>query len=459
MVESRLSILEIESVLPVVEMDNVDPQDTLAPISLVRPPASSTGASKSKASSSTTSVPITRKRRALLISEALPPVTDSATELPQTSIEDEVEDVDSQPLIHRSRKRLRLAETIEVPDPSVKTATLEELPLELDVEDSLDTNSPTVLSPNSPTISTSGLNFETAPTEVMTSFDNVFLASTEITSPSLVPVTPVYRSDNTATIADLFSIPALPSSIRLSFSSWTGILTIFVDPSILGSSHSGGLSPQSLPGPSRLPASSAHIEEIDLVLDTRVVPNPDPASSTLAISSEFEAMEEERLLSSSRRHDAESPKTVVLALFAPPQMKTKVEKKNQNPVVKRRRFGGASTIAVSVYKTSDLSCCDFLVREGGLLKLSGCAVISKGIVVVEGGNNNNKNNNNKNNNNNSCVKKYLKSMKVIWQGKVSKPSFGKFSILHSTSEFTARKFFADHGASHYWDIALNHTSN
>ncbi|KAG8370757.1 hypothetical protein BUALT_Bualt13G0016700 [Buddleja alternifolia] len=234
-------------------------------------------------------IPITRKRRALLIPEAPPPTTESATEPPQTSIEDAAEDVDPQPLIHRSRKRLRLGEKLDILDPSVRSATLEEFPLEPNVEDSLDTNSPTVLSPNSPTISTSRLNFETAPTEVMTSFDNVFPASTEITSPSLVPVTPVYRSDNTATIADLFSIPALPSSIRLSFFSRTGISTIFVDPSILGSSHSGGLPLQSLSGPSRLPASSVHIEEINPIPDTRVVPNPDPASATLAISSEFEA--------------------------------------------------------------------------------------------------------------------------------------------------------------------------
>ncbi|KAG8388210.1 hypothetical protein BUALT_Bualt02G0102000 [Buddleja alternifolia] len=249
----------------------------------VRPPVSSTGASKSKASSSTTLVPITRKRRALLISEALPPVTDSATELPQTSIEDEEEDVDPQPLIHRSRKRLHLAETIEVPDPSVKTATLEELPLELDVEDILDTNSPTALS-------ASGLNPETQTTltEVITSFGTVSPASTEVPSSSLAPVPSVYHSDDMATIASLFSIPVLPSSIRLSFSSLTGISTIFVDPSILGSSPSGGLSLQSFPGPSSLPATSVHIEEIDPIPDVRVAPSLDPSPSTLATSSEFE---------------------------------------------------------------------------------------------------------------------------------------------------------------------------
>ncbi|KAG8364142.1 hypothetical protein BUALT_Bualt19G0096100 [Buddleja alternifolia] len=96
-----------------------------------------------------------------------------------------------------------------------------------------------------PPLSASGLNPETqtALTEVIISFGTVSPASTEVPSSSLAPVPSVYHSDDMATIAGLFSIPVLPSSIRLSFSSLTGISTIFVDSSILGSSPSGGLSP------------------------------------------------------------------------------------------------------------------------------------------------------------------------------------------------------------------------
>ncbi|KAG8381997.1 hypothetical protein BUALT_Bualt05G0030700 [Buddleja alternifolia] len=321
-------------------------ENLLACTLMVRPPASSTGASKSKASSSTTSVSITRKRRALLISEALPPVTDSATEPPQTSIEDEVEYVDPQPLIHRSRKRLRLAETIEVPDPSVKTATLEELPLELNVEDTLDTNSPTALS-------ASRLNPETqtALTEAITSFGTVSFASTEVPPSSLAPVPFVYHSDDMATIVGLFSILVLPSSIRLSFSSLTGVSTIFMDPFILGSSPSGGLSLQSLPSPSRLPASSVHIEEIDLVPNVRVAPSLDPSSLTLATSSEFEARENHK--SPTNTNSMSSEKEIPQNPNSEENVEKKLSKKDLAKLERQRKRAAAVASAAAAVNIDD----------------------------------------------------------------------------------------------------------
>ncbi|KAL0324906.1 UNVERIFIED_CONTAM: hypothetical protein Sradi_5059900 [Sesamum radiatum] len=170
--------------------------------------------------------------------------------------------------------------------------------------------------------------------------------------------------------------------------------------------------------------------------------------------------------------EKDKPKMIVLALVAPSQME------NENPTLKNaksRNLGadfhhkqkswrrqrsplgggaGTATTAVSVCKITDLSCSCCNILKNGRLRLSGCAVISKGIVVVEGGV--------------SSMRKCLRFMrrkeeekaenvKVIWQGKVAKPSFSKFSILHCSGAGAACKFFADHGASHYWDLAVKST--
>ncbi|KAI3465421.1 hypothetical protein Pfo_022084 [Paulownia fortunei] len=174
------------------------------------------------------------------------------------------------------------------------------------------------------------------------------------------------------------------------------------------------------------------------------------------------------------KSEKKEPRMIVLALFAPPQMKNKnptmknAKSKNLDPVTHRKEerrrqrlpFGAtaAATTAVSVYKIAGLSCCCYcnLLPQNSGVELSGCAVISKGIVVVEG--------------EISSIRRYLKFMlrrkeersdtlKVIWQGKVARPSFGKFSILHCTSEVAVCKFFADHGASHYWDLAVKSNRN
>ncbi|KAK4428389.1 hypothetical protein Salat_1138500 [Sesamum alatum] len=162
------------------------------------------------------------------------------------------------------------------------------------------------------------------------------------------------------------------------------------------------------------------------------------------------------------------PKMIVLALFAPSQME------NKNPTMKNAKSrnldaswlrrqqqmllggGGAATAttAVSICKITDLSCSCRDLLKNGRLRLSGCAVISKGIVVVEDGI--------------SSMRKCLRFMrrneeekaenvKVIWQGKVAKPSFGNFSILHCSGAGAACKFFADHGASDYWDLVAKST--
>ncbi|KAL1546125.1 protein RDM16-like isoform X1 [Salvia divinorum] len=145
----------------------------------------------------------------------------------------------------------------------------------------------------------------------------------------------------------------------------------------------------------------------------------------------------------------------------------------------RKLFDDPSTVdtIVSVYKINDLSHpqarfkVDVNAQEN---RLSGCAIISEGIsvVVVEGGS--------------KAIKRYGKLMlkridwtatvekedkeenedekpfnkcQLVWQGSVAKPSFNRFFVQECRSEAAARKFFSDHGVAHYWDLAINFTTD
>ncbi|XP_057778718.1 protein RDM16-like isoform X2 [Salvia miltiorrhiza] len=146
----------------------------------------------------------------------------------------------------------------------------------------------------------------------------------------------------------------------------------------------------------------------------------------------------------------------------------------------RKLFDDPSThdTIVSVYKINDLSHpqsrfkVDVNAQEN---RLSGCAIISEGIsvVVVEGGS--------------KAIKRYGKLMLrridwtatvekeddeenddeekpvnkcvLVWQGSVAKPSFNRFFVQECRSEAAARKFFSDHGVAHYWDLAINFTTD
>ncbi|KAL8551924.1 hypothetical protein ACS0TY_000826 [Phlomoides rotata] len=143
----------------------------------------------------------------------------------------------------------------------------------------------------------------------------------------------------------------------------------------------------------------------------------------------------------------------------------------------RKLFDDANTLdtMVSVFKINDLSHpqarfkVDINAHEN---RLTGCAIISEGIsvVVVEGGA--------------KSIKRYAKLLLrridwtatvekegedendddeekpvnkclLVWQGSVAKPSFHRFSVQECRTEMAARKFFADHGVGHYWDLAVN----
>lgn len=145
----------------------------------------------------------------------------------------------------------------------------------------------------------------------------------------------------------------------------------------------------------------------------------------------------------------------------------------------RKLFDDPSTVdtIVSVYKINDLSHpqarfkVDVNAQEN---RLSGCAIISEGIsvVVVEGGS--------------KAIKRYGKLMlkridwtatvekeeeeenddekpfnkcELVWQGSVAKPNFNRFFVQECRSEAAARKFFSDHGVAHYWDLAINFTTD
>lgn len=143
----------------------------------------------------------------------------------------------------------------------------------------------------------------------------------------------------------------------------------------------------------------------------------------------------------------------------------------------RKLFDDANTLdtLVSVFKINDLSHpqarfkVDINAHEN---RLTGCAIISEGIsvVVVEGGA--------------KSIKRYAKLLLrridwtasvekegedenedddekpvnkclLVWQGSVAKPSFRRFSVQECRTEMAARKYFADHGVGHYWDLAVN----
>lgn len=143
----------------------------------------------------------------------------------------------------------------------------------------------------------------------------------------------------------------------------------------------------------------------------------------------------------------------------------------------RKLFDDANTLdtMVSVFKINDLSHpqarfkVDINAHEN---RLTGCAIISEGIsvVVVEGGA--------------KSIKRYVKLLLrridwtarvvkegedededdedkpankclLVWQGSVAKPSFHRFSVQECRTEMAARKYFADHGVGHYWDLAVN----
>ncbi|BBM98014.1 U4/U6 small nuclear ribonucleoprotein PRP3 [Marchantia polymorpha subsp. ruderalis] len=128
---------------------------------------------------------------------------------------------------------------------------------------------------------------------------------------------------------------------------------------------------------------------------------------------------------------------------------------------------------VSVYRVNDLSHpqtrfkVDMNAQEN---RLTGCVVMSDTmtVVVVEGGS--------------KSIKRYSKLMLrrikwetavkedddnrpeglqgvnkcvLVWQGSVAKPNFDRFLIQQCRSEAAARKYFADAGVGHYWDLAVN----
>lgn len=133
---------------------------------------------------------------------------------------------------------------------------------------------------------------------------------------------------------------------------------------------------------------------------------------------------------------------------------------------------------VSVYKINDLAHpqtrfkVDVNAQEN---RLTGCTVISEGItvVVVEGGS--------------KSIKRYGKLMLkrinwaaavvdddeggddseekppnkcvLVWQGSVAKPSFKWFHVHECRTDAAARKYFADAGVGHYWDLAVNYSDD
>ncbi|KAL9402570.1 hypothetical protein Peur_006419 [Populus x canadensis] len=140
----------------------------------------------------------------------------------------------------------------------------------------------------------------------------------------------------------------------------------------------------------------------------------------------------------------------------------------------RKLFDDPNTMEtnVSIYRINNLSDkktrfkVDVNAHEN---RLTGCTVITEGIcvVVVEGGS--------------KSIKRYGKLMlrrinwaeavnedegddneekpvnkcMLVWQGSVAKPSFHRFSLHDCVTEAAARKYLADAGVAHYWDLAVN----
>ncbi|KAH6762647.1 Pre-mRNA-splicing factor 3 [Perilla frutescens var. hirtella] len=147
----------------------------------------------------------------------------------------------------------------------------------------------------------------------------------------------------------------------------------------------------------------------------------------------------------------------------------------------RKLFDDPNTLdtSVAIYKINDLSHpqarfkVDVNAQQN---RLSGCAIISEGlsVVVVEGVP--------------KSVKRYgnvmlrridwtaavekedaeeedddeekpINKCVLVWKGSVAKPSFSRFIVQECRSESAARKFFSDHGVPHYWDLAVNFTTD
>ncbi|MCL7035762.1 hypothetical protein MKW94_018735 [Papaver nudicaule] len=134
---------------------------------------------------------------------------------------------------------------------------------------------------------------------------------------------------------------------------------------------------------------------------------------------------------------------------------------------------------VSVYKINDLSHrqtrfkVDVNAQEN---RLTGCLVITDDItvVVVEGGNKSikrygklmlkrinwaesigNEEEDNMDEDNDKPVNKCV----LVWQGSVAKSSFNRFAVHECRTEAAARKYFADAGVGHYWDLSVNFTDD
>jgi len=140
----------------------------------------------------------------------------------------------------------------------------------------------------------------------------------------------------------------------------------------------------------------------------------------------------------------------------------------------RKLFDDPNTVEtiVSIYRINDLSDkktrfkVDVNAHEN---RLTGCTVITEGtcVVVVEGGSksikrygklmlrrinwaeavNEDEGGDNDEKPMNKCV--------LVWQGSVAKPNFHRFSFHECVTEAAARKYFADAGVAHYWDLAVN----
>ncbi|KAI3982402.1 hypothetical protein MKX01_041240 [Papaver californicum] len=134
---------------------------------------------------------------------------------------------------------------------------------------------------------------------------------------------------------------------------------------------------------------------------------------------------------------------------------------------------------VSVYKINDLSHrqtrfkVDVNAQEN---LLTGCLVITDDmtVVVVEGGNKSikrygklmlkrinwaesvrNEEEDNMDEDNDKPVNKCV----LVWQGSVAKSSFNRFAVHECRTEAAARKYFADAGVGHYWDLSVNYTDD
>ncbi|KAJ7527443.1 hypothetical protein O6H91_16G054600 [Diphasiastrum complanatum] len=141
----------------------------------------------------------------------------------------------------------------------------------------------------------------------------------------------------------------------------------------------------------------------------------------------------------------------------------------------KKLFDDPSTLEtiVCVFRVSDLSHpqsrfkVDVNAQEN---RLTGCVVMcdALSVVIVEGGS--------------KSIKRYSKLMlkrinwaavikeedqgeearphqinkcSLVWQGSVAKTAFNKFLIQQCRTEVAARKFLADAGVAHYWDLAVN----